>query len=180
MWAALLIPFFWIDRQLQRGFDALFFFLMRRGVSRRAIRRNMWAALVAVQLSYQGAFVWDHIIKWSPWEILLSVGMGVWIVRIWVRELHHDDREDARAENKNALSKADLPWRAWAAKSIGWLYVWMSVSIWFFPGPDWSTLRTLAEAATGVLFLAQGYLVRTPPQPPSKEPASAALRAEAA
>ena len=180
MWQAFLVPFLWGDRQLQRVFDALFFTLMRRGIAKRTIRRNMWALLLAIQVAYQGAFVWEHVVKWSTFGVILSLVMGAFIVRTWYIQLSGDDRYDAQAEGKNAVSKADIPWRAWAAKAVGWLYLWMASSMWLFPGPEWSQLRTIGEAVTGMLFLAQGYLVRTPPQPPSKEPASAALRAEAA
>jgi hypothetical protein len=164
----LAAPFLWIDRRVQRIFDAIFHVFMRRGVAKRVLRRNLWGLFIVTNLGdlmlLPGA--WK-----DPGQWVLTIATSVVVMFLWYGRMAMDDRHDESVENRPAvLSVADA--RANGLKYLGWLIVVFAA----IPPYRSNPVNTVLNATAALSMLALGYLGMTkPPAPKPKEPAAAAL-----
>lgn len=166
----------YIDTRLQRRFDALFQWLMRRGVSKRAIRWNLYALFIVTFVLGQAI---ESMLNHAPWKLALAALTTVVVICMWGLVMQRDDEWDARAERKPGMrSLADEGGSAALYKTLGAVMMTpgmacIAVMPWTHRAPGATYAVQAVHAAS---LLALGYLCRTPPVAPDpKEKADAPL-----
>lgn len=161
LWRAFCFPLVRLDAVLQRHFDRLIYALMRRnGTSKRAIRRNGWCAGIA-------AIIAQHTCqtRYSPfWPLAI-------IVPIYLMILWGDDRSDERAEQSQFTTMPSVDSYGFGRKMNGYVFSVLDLALWSSSSQD--QCAKLFGLGWSLAWLFQGFLCKTSPQAPKRQPKQA-------
>lgn len=157
-----------IDARIQRRFDAAVHVLMRRGVTKRQLRRNGWAAFIVLYVMKTLLLARGE----SASTFAVHVGFSLLATLYWVRNMTREDSWDEQAERTpNARSPADSMPGLW--KFLGCL----DIGFWVLGGWTYALEVQALNWAIALVFFYQGYLARTPPAAPKPKKERAPLQA---